>query len=82
MSQYRAEKCSADSVCAQMDMRLVDVRLVPQPGFQIVEKLVKKQRALALVVYKRTAKDKPMQINICPWCEGRPGFLNTSGETK
>ncbi len=82
MSKYRAEKCSADGVCVSMDRQLVNAELVAQSGFQIIEQLVQKERKLAVVVYKKTAKDKPWQINICPWCEGRPGFANQSKDAQ
>lgn len=87
MSMYRSSKCSENTICAQMDMRLKDARFKNVSGFQIVEKIdigeeKVLKRKLAVVVYKKTPKDKPMQINICPWCEGRPGILNTSGDGK
>lgn len=34
------------------------------------------------VVYKSSAKDKGLLLNVCPWCRGEPGYFKRSTESK
>lgn len=69
--------CSEEKLCKHMESRVGDRGA---KGLSVASTLnleTGKVRMLG-VVYKTSAKDSGVLLNVCPWCEGRPGYFERS----